>query len=155
MWWSTGDVSFSSSPIRPMIRRAYEALDRIHSYVFGDMCNALDGASRSLRIDLPDDIKNFPLVDTYNIPLVISVSSAKGIRLHLPETTSSLEHRMQMWGGFADYASAWLAEVSSSERAGDAPAPPKPLDWWGQTERFVLSLEARKDPANRIGTIQI
>jgi hypothetical protein len=154
MWWSTGDVGFSSSPIRPLIRRAYEALDQIHSYVFADMCNALDGG-RAPRIDMPDDIRTFPLVDTYNIPLVISVSSAKGIRLHLPETTSSLDHRIQMWAGFADYATSWLSEISATERSADAPAPPKPIDWWAQTERFVLSLEARKDPANRIGTIQI
>lgn len=155
MWWSDGDASFSASPVRQQIRRAYETLDQIHSYVFADLINAIEGGQRQARVGMPDDIRNFLLVDSRGHPLVISVSSAKGIRLHLPETTSTVEYRLQIWRGFADYATHWLDEVNRNGQPGDAPAPPKPLDWWTQTERFVLSLEARKDPANRIGTMQL
>ena len=120
MWWpSENDASYTTTPSRQAICRAYVALDGIETYILGALMAMAGAEETGVRVALPRDTVTRYFQDETGAPLLLSVSAEKGMRFHFHPAHTSPTRRDAFWQALAQGAEAW--RVGLGER-GVVPA---------------------------------
>jgi hypothetical protein len=157
MWWPTpGDEVFSGSMTVADIRRAYEAMNRIESYVFAAIMRHLEYIDEKTgRAALPDEMVTLPLKGPEYRFIVMSVSQEKGIRFHFHKETTDRRYRDCFWKLFADDCEGWRNEVERRRWPKDPEKDEMPFKWWDATQKAMSKLEGEGADVFMVGTVII
>ena len=124
MWWpSENDASYTTTPSRQAIRRAYAALDGIETSILGVFMAMAGEEETGVRVALPRETVTRYFQDETGAPFLLSVSVGKGMRFHFHSDHTAPIRRDAFWQSLAQGAEAW--RIGLAER-GAVPATPDP-----------------------------
>lgn len=96
--WHLDDAnpSAEAGSVPEDITRAYVAADGVEPQILSRMLQAWEGRDSAGEVDLPEIALKVRLVGPQDIPMIMSASSTRGIRMHLPvdRTTSVYRSRV-------------------------------------------------------------
>jgi hypothetical protein len=151
MWLpSEQDQVFTDSLIKEKWNTIYELTKHCWSYITADMLKTLhvvdDGVA---RINLPNNFQAFIFNTKENEPVILSLETEKGIRLHLASTTT-LYYRIDFLDKFIRYCDAFRYLVEFNN--GDMDADTGVAGWWTSTREVSIEAE-KKGPLKGVGKI--
>lgn len=139
IWW-TRDLPADVEGLAGLdaIQRSYRALDRIETYAFAHLLRQFGLAvGRPSRADLPEEPALIPVRGPEGVPLLISASAAKGIRIHFGVDATAESYRDAFWANWAGYFEAFRVGLLENGLALDLEADESPMEWWGLNEAFL------------------
>lgn len=154
MWFpSPEEPLFLPSETRRNIGRAYEAAVGIETLILADLLRPLGAvAEDALRVELPEDLVTFSVLDPTGHVWILSASQEKGIRFHFPKSTLA-SHRNGVLFSFIRHLESRRRVFAASSTPFDVSGETKPRDWWRTMERAVAAIEAREGPVQAVGAI--
>ncbi|MBI3854046.1 MAG: hypothetical protein HY298_27790 [Verrucomicrobia bacterium] len=156
MWWPTEDDSrFSDSPARPFIRRAYEALNGIETYVLAALLKGLGKVKDDTRsVVLSDELWAEPITGLEQMPMVISASVEKGIRFHFHPKHATASHRKRFWKVFCEYGESWRTAIQREGGVAEWAQESSALAWWEKVEAFAVQKEREDGSLSLLGAVE-
>ena len=161
MWWPTEkDTSFVHSNSFSLIKRTYENLNGINTYVFADILRHLELVNEDVgRAALPDDGMSVPLQGPENCIMLFSASREKGIRFHFHTEGTPVAYRDNFWNLFAEYTQSVKAVIEEHKHSKDPEDPNYergPLGWWTMVELLLTKEKPEEgDKVQLFGAIEV
>ncbi|MBB5017680.1 hypothetical protein HNQ59_000949 [Chitinivorax tropicus] len=154
MWApSEQEPFFTPSVARELIARCYQAMNRIETYVLALLLRQLGYIEPDVaRIQLPEQLAEFPVTDGHGVNFLLTASREKGIRLHFDQTISARE-RNEVLVGFLTLVESVQQIVSERKLAQDTADAEMPINWWYAIDQTLTAVEGNGEPVKALGKV--
>lgn len=155
--WMPSEVEpfFTPSVARHLIGHTYQAINQIETYTFALLLKQLGYIEPSIsRVNLPDELTEFPVISEEVQPFLITASREKGIRLHFDDATDPI-NRNQILAGFLALAESLQQLVTERKLPLDAVDSEMPINWWYACDQTLTAVENNGEPIKALGKVVI
>ena len=158
MWWaSENQPAFDASETVRSIRRTYECLEGVQSYILAAVLRSLKLVEKEVgRFVVEEDVQ-IPLVGFEGRPIYLSLSREKGVQFQFHTERCSPEYRDAFYRLFSEYVATLRAVVEEKALPRDKEDPEfRPLGWWGMMEKVPeLSRAGGGGETQFVGLLQV